>query len=290
MCLKLNSVVVLIVNIKNQISTFCSRRVTDDGWEQQIYDEREQEQEEVRSSHQDQAEPSTAQVPWGFGHSEKELSDFVKDAIRPEFPPHDTPNTGLDQQIRGDPTNESEMSYYNSFIPEDGSSSSPPSPSQYSADMTHQTAHPGPGPAEDSNLMDDWSELATPTPAAGHFKAEEDEQLKPDANSNCQHTTTSRQEEQVFPRCDANTKSDESQVPSNPSCCSAELGEQERQEDVSEEDAVVVWTRGRSTNICSLLVTLHLLPWPGLHWQPLTMQVRASNQGSRRFYNHREGP
>ena len=289
MCLKLDSAVVVIVNIKNQISSFCSRRVIDDGWEQEIYDEREQEQEEeVRSSHQDQAEPSTAQVPWGFGHSEKELSDFVKDAIRPEFPPHDTPNTGLDQQIRGDPTNESEMSYYNSFIPEDGSSSSPPSPSQYSADMTHQKANPG--PAEDSNLMDDWSELATPTSAPGHFKAEEDEQLKPDANSNCQHTTTSRQEEQVFPRCDANTKSDESQVPSNPSCCSAELGEQERQEVVSEEDAVVVWTRGRSTNICSLLVTLHLLPWPGLHWQPLTMQVRASNQGSRRFYNHREGP
>ena len=91
----------------------------------------------------------------------------------------------------------------------------------------------------------------------------------------------------MFPRCDANTQSDESQ--SNPSEIPAELGE-ERQEVVSEEDAVVEWTRGRSTNICSLLVTLHLLPWPGLHWQPLTMQVRASNQGSRRFYNHREGP
>ena len=145
---------------------------------------------------------------------EQELSDFVKDAIRT--------NTGP-------------------ASPPDGSSSSPPSQSQYSSNTTHQTAHPG--PAEDSNLMDDWSELATPTSAPGHFKAEEDEQLKPDANSNCQHTTTSRQGEQVFPRCDANTQSDESQVPSNPSCCSAELCEQERQEVVSEEDAVVVWTR-----------------------------------------------
>ena len=252
MCLQLDGVVVLIVNIKDQISTLCSRRGTDDGWEEEIYREYEEEEVQTRSSDQNQPEASTApETCWGWGHSEQELTDFVKDAIRintgPASTPQVTPNTGQDQQTRVDPSNES-----------------PPSPSQYSPDTTHQRAHPG--PAEDGNLMDDWPELATPAPTPGDFKAEE----QPDANSNCQDTTGSQ--EQVF----QNTQSDESQ--SHPSKSSAELGEQE--EEVSAEEAVRVWTEGRSTNICSLLVSLHLVPWPGLHWQPLTMQEGASNQGS----------
>ena len=115
--MKLDSVVVVIVNVKNQISTFCSSRMTDDGWEQEIYNEYEQQQEEERTRSSDHNQPE-APEPCCWAHSEQELSDFVKDAIRinsspasPHSPSHVTPNTSQDQQTRGDALNESEMSY-----------------------------------------------------------------------------------------------------------------------------------------------------------------------------------
>ena len=95
----------------------------------------------------------------------------------------------------------------------------------------------------------------------------------------------------MLPRCDAYTQSDESKVKSNPSesfdPLNTELGQdaREQEEVVSDEEKVRVWTEGRSTNICSLLVSLHLLPWPGLHWRPLTMQQLLTTADVRRAYH-----
>ena len=179
------------------------------------------------------------------------------------------------------------------------------SPPELATPILTPTAAPGDQRRSGSHQPEEqWGSVSQSRPpvllnTAGHdcdclAKAEKYEQVIPDANNNCEDTTSSQ--EQVLPRCDANTQSDESKVKSNPSGSfdplNTELGQEAREQEevLSDEEKVLVWTGGRSTNICSLLVSLHLLPWPGLHWQPLTMQVRASNQGSRRFYNHREGP
>ena len=291
------------------------------------------------STDQCRPEPSAAAPEPCWRHSEQELSDFVKDAIRintastppvtpntgSASPPLVTPNTGQDQGTRVYSQNQSEMPRYNCYTPPDEHSSASPSPSQ-SPNIAQQKAHPG--PAEDSNLMDDSPpELATPilTPTAapgdqrrswspppegqrsyasqgqppvsqntaGHDRdclatADKYEQVKPDANNNCEDTT--RSQEQGLPRCDADTQSDESRVLSNLSGSfdplNTALGCAREQEEVlSAEEAVRVWTGGRSTNICSLLVSLHLVPWPGLQWRPLTMQQLLTTADVRRAYH-----
>ena len=147
--------------------------------------------------------------------------------------------------------------------------------------------------------MDSPPELATPilTPSSACInqrrsaeeadKAEEDEKMKPVTINNCQHTTCSQ--ELVYQRYDANTLLDRSNVSSNTSESidpnDDDQAELHKREILSDEDAVLVWTGGRSQNICSLLVTLHLLPWPGLHWRPLTMQQLLTTADVRRAYH-----